>query len=164
MYRLLYHLTLALAGLCLTIAVAPFLPEAWLVAPVYLLLVGLAWRVEGRWSLPNWAANLVGLLIAASAGWWMTARIDTDEEWVRDIPIAAALVPMFGPLVMALTVVRLFRPRGPADFWAVQGLGVIQVALACVLGSGVSLAAPLLAYVVAGVCTVIAQYRLASAA
>src|SRR5262249_12860438 len=146
MYRLLYHLTLALAGLCLSFALAPFLAEAWALAPPYVLLVALAWRVEGRWSLPNWAATVIGLLLAAGAGWWMTLRVDAEEEWVRDVPIAAALVPLFGPLVMALTVVRLFRPRGPSDFWAVQGLGVIQVALACVLGSGVSLAAPLLGY------------------
>src|SRR5262249_58658258 len=94
----------------------------------------------------------------------MVAGLGDDAEWAREVPVAAALVPLLGPFVMALTLVRLFRPRVPADFWVVQGLGVIQVALGCVLGSGPGLAGPLLAYILAGLCAVAAHYRHASPA
>jgi hypothetical protein len=45
------------------------------------------------------------------------------------------LVPYIGPFLMALLTVWLFRKRGPADFWYLQGMGLVQVALGCVLAS-----------------------------
>src|SRR5262249_24512353 len=131
----------------------------WLVLPGYLVLVVLAWRLQGRWALPNWGANVLGVLVAGLAGWWMVARLGAEDEWAHEIPLAAALVPLLGPVVMALCAIRLFRPRPPEDFWTLQVLGVMQVALGCVLGHGVGFAAPLLAYLLVGLCTVAAHYR-----
>jgi transglutaminase-like putative cysteine protease len=158
-YHLLYHLTLALAGVCLATACAPFLPEVWLVLPGYLVLVALAWRLQGLWTLPNWGANVLGVLLAGVAGWWMVIRLDAEDEWTREIPLAAALVPLLGPVVMALCAIRLFRPRSTEDFWTLEGLGVMQVALGCVLGNGMSFAVPLLAYLLVGLWAVAAHYR-----
>ncbi len=47
----------------------------------------------------------------------------------------AGLLPYVGPLLIGLLVVMLFRPRTPRDFWLLQGVSALQVALACVLAT-----------------------------
>src|SRR5438445_63877 len=64
-HLLLSYLALALAGVCLTCAELDFLPELAVGLPLYLVLVGLAWRMGGRRMLPMWVANLLGLVIAS---------------------------------------------------------------------------------------------------
>ncbi len=123
--------------------------------PVYLGLVALSWRRIGGWALPAWAANLFGLCIVAATALWVIARIDNgDESWTHDVPLPVLLIPHLGPLLMALLLVRLFRPREPGDFWALQGLGLLQVALGCVLANGTLFGASLLAYLIVAVCAV----------
>jgi hypothetical protein len=154
-HHLTMHLTLALAGVCLSCAEAPFLPEILVLLPVYVGLVALSWRRIGGWAMPAWAANLLGVGIVAGAGLWMAQRIgDGDDTWSRDVPVAVLLIPHLGPVLMALLLVRLFRPRQPGEFWALQGYGLLQVALGCALASGTLFGACLLAYLVVGVCAV----------
>lgn len=135
-YRLFSHGALALASACLVQAEEPFLPglPTWLIP--YLAFVALAFVTEGRWVLPAWGANLLGLLIAGGGVWWMLDQVEQAEGWARDVGLTGALVPSLGPVVMALTLVKLFRPhQGAADFWSLQGMGLIQVGLGCVLAT-----------------------------
>jgi hypothetical protein len=67
-YRLLNHLTLALACACLVEAERPFLPALTFCLAPFLGLVVVAYLTEGRWVLPVWGANV--LPPAPSAGWW----------------------------------------------------------------------------------------------
>jgi hypothetical protein len=158
-YRVLSHLTLALAGACLVVAEAQFLPEMQVGLVPFLGLVLAALLVEGRWVLPAWGANLLGLLIAGGAGWWLVARLGEEDTWMELVPAPAAAVPYLGPVIMALLVVRLFRPREPGDFWLLQGMGLLQVSLGCVLATSPLFGVLLLAYLLCGLCCLAAHYR-----
>lgn len=159
--NLFAHLSLALAGTALVTSLYGFLPETSLLLLVYLSLLLLSWWSSGRWSLPNWAANVLGLVIALAGGAWILFRLHDPDmgNLLQDIPFAVAVVPYLGPLLMALTLVRVFRPRSPSDFWVLQGLGLLQVALACVLTSGTGFGILLLFYLLASVCALTAQER-----
>ncbi len=135
-YRLLSHLTLALSCIGLVQAESIFMPELQFALIPLLSLVLVAFFADGRWILPTWGANLLGLIIAAGDAWWMAFQLGQIENPLLDVPLPAALVPYFGPLLMALLVVLLFRPRSPGYFWLVQGIGLLQVVLACVLVTG----------------------------
>src|SRR5262249_25224120 len=105
----LTHLTLALAAVCLTSAELPFLPEMLPALVPYLLLVYLAWRVQGQWTLPVWAANVLGLVIAGGAVGWIYLRLGGEDTWMREVPLPGLVIPYLGPMLMALLLVRLFR-------------------------------------------------------
>jgi transglutaminase-like putative cysteine protease len=124
-----------MAGVCLVHGEAYFLPlMSWFLLP-YLALVFLAYRAEGRWVLPNWGANLAGVLIVAGMFLWVRHQPGAPGA-LRGLPVLIRLVPYTGPFLMALLTVQLFRARGPEDFWRLQGMGLLQVALGCVLAGG----------------------------
>jgi len=145
--RALHHLTLALAGVTLTLAELPFIPWLPFGLIVYLVLILVAHSLRGRFLLPEWAANLLAVLIATTAGIYIFLRSGADL-WADDVPLPAALVPYLGPVLMALLCVRLFRPRSTDDFWLLQGLALLQVGLGCILASGTLFALALLLYLV----------------
>jgi transglutaminase-like putative cysteine protease len=133
-FRLFNHATLAMAGVCLVHGEAYFLPLLPWCLPPYLALLLAAFRAEGRWVLPNIWANILGVAIVIGMSMWVLIQsggphaIKSMDEW-------ASLVPYIGPFLMALLAVQLFRSRGPNDFWVLQGMGLVQVALGCVLAS-----------------------------
>jgi transglutaminase-like putative cysteine protease len=145
-FGVLRHLTLGLSCLCLIEAEVPFLPGLqWCLAPV-LLLVLLAYWTEGRWVLPVWGANLLGAFIAAGALVWVVLQLIQSESWVSRVTMPIVMVPQAGPVLLSLLLVKLFRPQGPDDFWSLQGLGLLQVGLGCVLANTPTFGFLLLAY------------------
>src|SRR5262245_55573380 len=148
------HLALALAGLCLVSSEWTYLPEVLGGLAVYLALLALHARLGKRYSLPNWAANVLGLLIAAGTVVWAWWRISDAASWAAQIELPGALIPFLGPVLMALLLVRLYRPIRQDDFWLLQLLGLFQVALGCVLGSDALFGLCLLAYLAAALCAV----------
>ncbi|MGL4555579.1 MAG: hypothetical protein ACRC33_30790, partial [Gemmataceae bacterium] len=156
--RALHHLTLALAGVALTLAELPFLPWLPFGLVVYLSLILSAHTLRGAYILPEWLANGLALLIAGGAGLYVFVRGGSDE-WAGDVPLPAVLVPYLGPVLMALLLVRLFRPRSSDDFWLLQGLGLLQVGLGCVLASGTLFAVALLAYLITAAAALAAGER-----
>lgn len=153
------HLALALSGVCLACAEVDFLLETLGLLVVYLALVWQSWRNAGSWVLSVRGANVLGAVITVVATVWIVLRFQTPEvqNWIMDVPISVALVPYLGPVLMALMMVRLFRPREPGDFWVLQGMGLLQVALGCVLANGSLFGAFLLLYLIAAVCAVAAH-------
>src|SRR5437762_2601603 len=102
-YRFLSYVTLALAGMCLTCAELPFLPELWMGLVVYLLLLLLAWWGQDRWQLPLWASNVLGVVIAIGTVCWLSVRLSNlTAAWAIDVPLSAVMVPYLGPVTMAL--------------------------------------------------------------
>src|SRR5207245_2832397 len=105
-------------------------------APLLVVLV-LAFCLEGRVALPAWAANVFGVGIALGGmvwvGWQLYGRI--HESGLEDVPMPAALLPFLGPLLIVLMLVKLLRPKEPVDHWTLQGLGLMLIILSCVLGS-----------------------------
>ncbi len=135
--RLFHHTALGLASACLLYAEAFFLPGALLV--VLYLLAGvqiLAFAAEGRrWVLPSWAANLLAGAVAGGGVAWIAAELNRSDSVLASLPLPAGLLPYIGPILIGLLVVKLFRPPTPRDFWLLQGVGALQVALACVLAT-----------------------------
>lgn len=135
-FRLVHHATLGWAGVCLTLGERDFLPGSqWLLIP-YLGLLALAAGLEGRWVLPITGANIVGAVIAGGFVTWVIVETHNAAMLETDFSFTSGLVPQVGPLLMALLAVQAFRPRTRGNFWLLQGLGLLQVALGCVLAVG----------------------------
>jgi transglutaminase-like putative cysteine protease len=147
-FRVSSYLTLALACLCLSAAIQPFLPNFRVMLAPVLVLLALACCLEGRLALPAWAANLLGVAIAlggaAWVGWCVQERI--NEVGMENVPLPTGLLPYLGPLLLALTLVKVFQPQTTRDRWVVQGLGLLLAALACVLADKPEFGLLLLAY------------------
>jgi hypothetical protein len=129
------YTTLGLAAVCLGFAEMFFLGwMPWFLAAI-LVVVGLAWKFEGRWQLSEPAANSVGVVIAFGMLGWIVFQLPRNEEdlLAAGVPWPAGLLPHLGPLLMILTAVKLFRPKKLPDFWVLQILGVMMVTLASVL-------------------------------
>jgi hypothetical protein len=156
--RALHHLTLALAGVALTLAELPYIPWLPFGLIAYLLCILMAHTLRGRFILPEWVANLLAILIAVGAGLYIFFRSGADL-WADDVPLPAALVPYLGPVLMALLCVRLFRPRSSDDFWLLQALALLQVGLGCILASGTLFAVALFAYLVTAAAALAAGER-----
>jgi hypothetical protein len=149
-FRLSFYVALGAACACLAQAEAFFM--AWfpfVFMPVAAAAFVLAWRHEGRWVLHDTAANYVGTLIGLAALCWLLLQLPRSEEDLiaGGVPWPAGLLPHLGPLLVALLVVRLFRPKKLADFWAVQTIGLMMATLGCVLAGDPVFAAFLVVYV-----------------
>jgi transglutaminase-like putative cysteine protease len=149
------HLTFAASGLCLAVVAMALLPEMPFVLIAYLILLGWSWRLAGRWVLPAWAANLLALVIAGGAAGFVALRVQGEfiYEWIRDMPLQVAILPLLAPVLMLLLLVRLFRARTPDDVLQMHGIALLQVVLACVLASGTLFGFLLAAYLVLGLCS-----------
>ena len=74
-------------------------------------------------ALPDVAANLLGVVIASGGVWWMLIQIYSPTGALV-IPLPTGLVPHIGPIMIALLLVKLFRPRLPSDFWVFHLTGI----------------------------------------
>src|SRR5437899_2739842 len=122
---------------CLLYAEAFFLPTP-LLACLYLLAAVqvLAFAADGRrWVLPAWAANFLAVTVLSVGCFWVCMQLSSPDSVLADLPLPAGLLPYVGPVLIYLLVIKLFRPRTPRDFWLLQGVGALQVALACVLAT-----------------------------
>jgi protein-glutamine gamma-glutamyltransferase len=136
-FRLFHHASLGLASVCLLYAEAFFLPTPLLIG-LYLMagMQVLAFGADGqRWVLPSWAANLLAGAVAGGGSTWIVVELRSPDSVLADLPLPAGLLPYIGPILIGLLVVKLFRPRTPRDFWLLQGVGALQVALASVLAT-----------------------------
>jgi len=127
--RRFHHLTLTAACVCLIVALQPILPRLGPFLWPLALLVLLAGRAEGRWEVPAWLANALALLATGLCLAWV--HQNWDQLSTRPMPLV--LVPYLGPLLLLLLVLRVYRPQSPQDLWMLQGMGLLQVALACAL-------------------------------
>lgn len=161
-FCLLGYLTLGLSCAALVFAEAPFLPDLQIcLAPVLALLL-LAWWLEGRWRLPNWGANILGGFIAAGGAALLMTQLTDDNSILTHIPLHLALLPYMGPLVMAALLVKVFGPRDAGDFWRLQGLGLMQVGLGCVLDGGPLFGGMMVGYLASAIACLALRYRLST--
>jgi transglutaminase-like putative cysteine protease len=145
------YVTLGLACACLGYAELEFLPEISGLAAVVLVLLAVAYRVEGRWSLSIRAANITGGVIAAVALVWGAYQLFRVDSLFDQLPGPSGKLPFLGPLLMILVPAKLFRPKHNGDFWALQGIGLIAVALGCALTGEPIFGVLLLGYVVSAI-------------
>jgi transglutaminase-like putative cysteine protease len=161
-FRLSGYLTLGLSCVALVFAEAPFLPDLQIcLAPVLSLLL-LGWWVEGRWSLPNWGANILGLLIVAGGAFWLLSHRSDDDLVLTKLPFHLAMLPYMGPLLMAALLVKVFRRRDPGHFWHVQVLALTQIGLGCMLEGGPAFGAAMAVYLACALVCLALHYQLAA--
>jgi hypothetical protein len=149
--RLAGYATLALSSICLLHAEQLFMPNIGWCIPVVLALIAAAYRLEGRWALPVWAANLIAFF--SCAGMIVALRVyveDNPQSFAANVPLPTAWVPFAGPPFLVLLLVKLFRARKSSEIWHLQGMGLLQAALACVLGGDPLVGLLLCGYLVSG--------------
>ncbi|MHB1425144.1 MAG: hypothetical protein ACYC3I_18390, partial [Gemmataceae bacterium] len=161
-FHLSEYLTLGLSFAALVFAEAPFLPDLQICLAPSLMLLLLAWWLQGSWNLPNWGANILGLIIAAGGIVWLATQLTDDEFALAQLPLHLALLPYMGPLLMAALLVKIFQARDAGAFWHVQGLGLMQVGLGSVLDDGLLFGILLASYLASALACLALRYRLST--
>jgi transglutaminase-like putative cysteine protease len=149
--RFASYVTLAMSCICLLHAESLFLPGIGWFIPVVLLVLVAAYRLEGSWALPVWVANSLAFLACGTMIVMLRIYVvNNPDSFAANVPFPVALVPYAGPPFLVLLLIKLFRLRRPVDVWHFQAMGVLQAALACVLGGDPFLGLLLLGYVLSG--------------
>jgi transglutaminase-like putative cysteine protease len=161
-FRLSSTVTLGLSCSALVFAEDPFLPDLPICLLPVLALLLFAWWVNGRWRLPHWVANILGILIAAAGIVWLVRQYTDEESLLARLPLQLAMLPYMGPLLMAALLVKVFGSRVVSEFWTLQGLGLMQICLGCVLDGGPVFGTLLVLYVASGLTCLALRYRLYS--
>jgi transglutaminase-like putative cysteine protease len=147
-FRLSTYLTLAVACLCLSYALVVFFPNIFLFTAAAGVLLGVAFRLEGRFALTNAMADLLAALIFGGALLWVYLHATYSKDtWLQNTPVPAAWLPYLGPVLMCLVVAKLLRPKHFGDYWALQAMGLLAVALGCAMAGDSLFGWLLLAYV-----------------
>jgi transglutaminase-like putative cysteine protease len=152
------YITLGLACACLGYAELAFLPEMSVFAVFVGVLLVVAYYEEGRWALSIRGANMLGCAIAAIAAVWVAFQFVRPSGALNELPWPTGLLPYLGPLLMILIPAKLFRPKHDGDFWGLQGIGLIAVALACALTGDPLFGVLLFAYLTSGLWSLILFY------
>lgn len=144
------YVTLGLACAALVYAELVFLPEMLGFGIVVGLSLVLAYRVEGKWSLSIRGANILGAVIALAACVYVASQVyrATENSLIHTLPWPTSLLPYLGPLLLVLVPAKLFRPKHIGDYWGLQGIGLIAVALGCALAGDVAFGLLMLAYLI----------------
>lgn len=146
-FRLSTYLTLAMACICLGYAEGDLLPESPYITGAVLLSLGVAYQLEGRWSLSLRAANFVGgALILILVGWIAFQFVRKPTDLVLHLPFPAFILPFLGPVLMILIPAKLFRPKHNGDYWAMHGIGLLAVALGCAMANDMFFGVLLIGY------------------
>ena len=145
-FRLSTYLTLASACLCLGYAEGDLLPETPYITGFVLVLIAVAYRLEGRWALSLQAANMAGATLAVVLVGWFALR--KSDGLIEGLPFPANLLPYLGPVLMLLIPAKLFRPKHVGDYWAMHGIGLLAATLGCAMANDVLFSFFLVAYMV----------------
>ena len=130
------HLALALSTTCLLESEVAFVPGLIMFLPLFYAFLWISYVSKGRRILATSVSNFLGVLISVLGCLWVFSKISRDAGTPQALPMPTALVPLVGPILAFLVMLRLFGPKGRRDFWILQGMGMLQVSLACVLTTG----------------------------
>src|SRR5262249_57031639 len=98
-------------------------------------LILIDYWLEDGWSMPAWAANVLGMAIGAVTICWFvyeSVSPEGDDPIKRiKMPWPTSLVPLLGPLLLVLLPAKLLRPKSIGDHWGLQIIGLACIGLAC---------------------------------
>ena len=135
-FRTSLYLSLALAILSVGVSSGDLLGEIPLLTGFGLFLLGAAYALEGRFELSLKDANIVGLFLAVVLGLWIIFQLVRPPTGLGEtIPWPARGIVYMGPVLMLLIPAKLLRPKHVGDYWTMQGLGLLTVAVACAVAS-----------------------------
>ena len=130
------YLSLAFAVLAIGVAGGDLLPELPYLTGFSLLLLGVAYYSEGRWQFSLRTANMVGMGLGAVLGLWAIFQVVRPPTGLSDtLPWPASALPYLAPVLMILIPAKMLRPKHMGDYWAMHGLGILAMALACAMAS-----------------------------
>lgn len=135
-FRNSLYLSLAIALGSLGYAAGDLLPEVPFITVFGLLLLGVAYWMEGRYALNLRDANIVGLFLGVLLGLWGIFQAVRPPTGLPDmLPWPASALPYLAPVLMILVPAKLLRPKHIGDYWTMHGLGLVTMALACAMAS-----------------------------
>jgi protein-glutamine gamma-glutamyltransferase len=135
-FRISLYLSLGIAVGAIGVAGGDLLPEIPYITVFCLLLLGVAYALEGRFELSLRDANIVGLFMVALLGLWVVFQFVRAPTGLADtLPWPASALPYLAPVLMLLIPAKLLRPKHVGDYWTMHGLGLLAIALACALAS-----------------------------
>ncbi len=150
-FRLSMYLSLALACACLGYAEADLLPSGAVIAGLVVVLLAVAFRSEGRFELGLAAANRLGVVLFVAAAVWLVTQFANRSSLLYTVPWPASLLPYVGTMLLVAMPAKLLRPKHAGDWWAIQGMGLAAVTLACALAESGMFGVLLALYAVAAV-------------
>ena len=126
------HGALLAATLTLLVASREFVSLGWLALLGLMVVAGLVWqqRTAGSTPLIDSLGNLLGALVAVLGGLWAFQQ----STELKGLPRPVALIPFLGLLVPPLMLIKLLKRQIPRDYWVLQAMGLVMVAIGCVLG------------------------------
>jgi len=133
-FRTALYLSLGLAVFGLGLAGSDLLPEIPYLTGLALVLLAIAYYLEGRWQLSLRDANIVGLTLAGLLLLWGVFQMVRPPTGLSDIlPWPASTLPYLAAVLMILIPAKMFRPKHSGDYWTMHGLGLLAMAMACAL-------------------------------
>ncbi len=158
-FRFSTYLALGLACATLGYAEFAYLPSVSAFTVIVLGMMVVAFRRDGRNELSLAMANRVGLMIGIAVIAYLAFQVFRQGESLLDrMPFPAGMLPYLGPVFMVLIPAKLFRPKHVGDWWAMHGVGLAVVCLACVMEDDSTLAVLVTAYLVVGVWSLMLFY------
>ena len=158
-FRFSTYLALGLA--CATLGYSEFgyLPSVTAFTVAVLGMMVVAFRRDGRNEISLATANRVGLVIGIAVIAYLAFQFFRPGVSLLDrMPFPAGLLPYLGPVFLVLIPAKLFRPKHVGDWWAMHGVGLAVVCLACVMEDDTPLAVLVTAYLVVGVWSLMLFY------
>ncbi|MCX7665434.1 MAG: DUF3488 and transglutaminase-like domain-containing protein [Gemmataceae bacterium] len=133
------YVSLALSIIAVGISVVDLMPEVGILTLISLMALGTAFYLEGRRQLTLSQANFVGLILMGLAGLWLVSRLISGAK--SDSPLSqlgwpTGFLPYFGPILIVLIPAKMFRPKHQGDYWTMNGLSLLSVALAGAMADG----------------------------
>ncbi len=147
-FRFSTYLSLVLSCAALGYAEWQFLPEVTAFAGLIVVLLVVSFALDRRFELSLAKANALGLGIGVAAVVWMVVSLANPRPALADIDWPTNMLPLIGPVLMALIPAKLFRPKHVGDWWAMHGVAVAGVALASSMTDDAPFVAVLAAYAV----------------
>jgi len=147
-FRFSTYLSLVLSCAALGYAEAQFLPEVSAFAGLIVVLLVVSFVLDRRFELSLAKANALGMGIGVAAFVWLVVSLTSPRGPLAEIDFPTNLLPLIGPVLMALIPAKLFRPKHVGDWWAMHGVAVAGVALASSMSDDPPFVALLAAYAV----------------
>lgn len=149
-FRTALYLALGLAVVALGLAGGDLLPEIPYITGLSVVLLGIAYALEGRWQLSLRDANILGFTLAGLLLIWGVFQLVRPPTGLTDLlPWPASALPYLAPVLMLLIPAKMFRPKHSGDYWAMHGLALLAVAVACAMAQDGAFAVVFAAFAVA---------------
>lgn len=135
LFRFSFYLCLMISTVALAFTTWGQLADTLFFFIPMIVLVGVAYWLNDRWTLSVRASNIlaVSIIFAWFAFLGLTLRGNRINSELVEVEMVRLALPCFAPLIGILLLAKLFRPKSVRDYWTIHLMGLVQMVLACVL-------------------------------